>query len=118
MERTELILKLMDMLLDSPATKAAPEYVSANPLSPIRVGNPVLIITVTRYYTGRIVGVTDSEILIEDAAWIADTGRFFDAFRDGELSEFEAYPDGVVSVARGCIVDVSTWPKALVRGKK
>lgn len=54
--------------------------------------------TVTHYYTGRVVGVSDKAILLEDAAWIADTGRFADALRTGILSEVEPYPDGVIEI--------------------
>jgi hypothetical protein len=83
--------------------------------SPIAVGNAVLIRCVTLYYTGRIVGLTDTEILIEDAAWIADTGRFAEALQSGQLNEVEPYPNGVVSIARGSVLDVSSWKHALPR---
>lgn len=87
--------------------------------SPIRIGNSVFIRTVTMYYTGEIVGVTDGEVLIQNAAWIADTGRFSKALATGELNEIEPYPDGaVVSVSRGAIIDVCNWKHALPRTVK
>jgi hypothetical protein len=47
------------------------------------IGQSYLIRTVTHYYTGRLVAVDGNELLIEEAAWIADTGRFADMFKTG-----------------------------------
>jgi hypothetical protein len=85
---------------------------------PLSVGATVLIRTITMYYTGRVVGLSDAEILLEDAAWIADVGRFADALRTGALSEIEPYPDGVVSINRGSVVDVCAWAHPLPRTQK
>jgi len=88
-------------------------------LSPVQVGNSVYIRTVTYHYTGRIVQLTDAEIVLSDAAWIADSGRFAQAMAQGTLSEVEPYPDGVrVSISRGADVDVSLWLHALPRTQK
>lgn len=81
------------------------------------IGKAYLIRTVTMHYTGRVVAVTDSDVLLEDAAWIADTGRFADSLESGELSEIEPYP-GRVAVCRGAIVDFSEWPHKLPRTQK
>ena len=43
--------------------------------SPYQVGQSYLFRLVTLYYTGRVKRVTPKEIILEDAAWIADTGR-------------------------------------------
>lgn len=87
--------------------------------NPIRVGNTVLIRSVTHFYTGRIVEKTKDELVLEDAAWIADTGRFSVAVSTGALNEVEPYPDGTaVAVGRGAIVDVADWKFALPRAVK
>ena len=39
-------------------------------------GRSYLIRTVTLYYTGKIKRITSKELVLEDAAWIPDTGRF------------------------------------------
>ena len=70
---------------------------------------PVLIRTVTHYLTGRVVDVTSQEIVLEDAAWIASTGRFEQALRTGELDEVEPFPSGRVIVGRGAIIDCAAW---------
>ena len=91
----------------------------AKVVSPLRLGNTVFCRTVTHYYTGRIVILSDSEIVLADAAWIADTGRFSVAMATGQLNEVEPYPDGqLVSLMRGAGCDVSDWPHRLPREAK
>ena len=98
------------------STKAS---ASAPNLSPVQVGNNVYIRTVTYHYTGRIVQLSDAEIVLDDAAWIADSGRFTQAMAHGTLSEVEPYPGGVhVSISRGADVDVSSWLHDLPRAQK
>ncbi len=83
----------------------------------LTVGECVFIRTVTAYFTGRIVAVTSADIVLADAAWIADTGRFSAALKTGTLGEVEPYPDGV-TVSRGGVIDVSPWKHALPRDVK
>jgi hypothetical protein len=83
----------------------------------LQVGNPVFIRTVTHYYTGRITLIEDDAIVLENAAWIGDTGRFANALAEGTMSEVEPFP-GPVEVSRGAIVDVSVWRHALPRNQQ
>ena len=76
-----------------------------------KIGQPYLIRTVTMIYTGRVVAVTQHEIVVEDAAWIADTGRFADCLKTGEFLEVEPYPDGQVIIGRGSLIDAAFIPK-------
>lgn len=69
------------------------------------IGENYLIRTVTMIQTGRLVSVTEHELVIEDAAWIADTGRFSDALATGDFSEVEPFPAGRVIVGRGAVID-------------
>ena len=84
---------------------------------PYHVGDNVFVRTVTYHYTGRIVAITPDEIVLADAAWIADSGRFSVALATGTLAEVEPYPAGVV-ISRGAIVDVSPWAHPLPRMAK
>ena len=84
--------------------------------SPYQVGQAYLIRTVTLYYTGKIKRVTPKEIILEDAAWIADTGRFSHALKTGTLNEIE--PMGEVIIGRGAVVDATRWNHALPTEKK
>jgi len=94
-------------------SKAAPKQDS-----PWVIDRNYLIRTVTMTLTGRLVFVGEHELALEDAAWIADTGRFFDALRDGTLSEVEPFPEGRVIVGRGAIVDAAEWSHPLPRDQK
>lgn len=69
------------------------------------IGKNYLIRTVTMIDTGRLIAVTPQELVLEDAAWIADTGRFADAVRKAEFNEVEPFPNGRVIVGRGAIID-------------
>jgi hypothetical protein len=80
--------------------------------SPLRVGNEVFIRTVTMYHTGRIVELTPTDIVLEDAAWIASTGRFANALKNGAFDEVEPFEDPIV-VSRGAVIDVTTWKHPL-----
>ena len=81
-----------------------------------QIGEQYLIRTVTFYYTGRLVRITASDIVLEDAAWIADTARFGTALITGKLNEVEPYPDPV-AVPRGAIVDFTKWRNPLPRNQ-
>lgn len=69
------------------------------------IGKNYLIRTVTMIDTGRLVAVGAQELVLEDAAWIADTGRFSNALSTAEFLEVEPFPNGKVIIGRGSIVD-------------
>ena len=69
------------------------------------IGANYLIRTVTMIDTGRLVKVTQQELVLEDAAWIADTARFSDAVKSAKFNEVEPFPDGKVILGRGSIID-------------
>lgn len=83
--------------------------------SPWNIGANYLIRTVTMIDTGRLVQVTMTELVLEDAAWIADTGRFADALKKSEFAEVEPFPAGRVIIGRGSIIDaveILTLPRS------
>ena len=69
------------------------------------IGKIYLIRTVTMIDTGRLVDYSDHELVLEDAAWIADTGRFMQAVESAEFDEVEPFPNGRVIIGRGSIID-------------
>ncbi len=82
-------------------------------------GTNVFIRTATYHFTGHVDRVTRSWIVLSNAAWIADSGRFADAMKTGDLNEVEPYPDDVkVRVNRAGIIDVSTWRHKLPREQR
>lgn len=82
------------------------------------LGEAVAIRTVTMHYTGRLAEVHDDALVLEDAAWIADTGRFADYLADGTPSEVEPFPPGPVVVGRGAVIDCCGWDHDLPRSQK
>ena len=81
------------------------------------IGKVYLIRTVTMIDTGRLVAATEHELVLEDAAWIADTGRFADALEKCDFNEVEPFPDGRVIVGRGAVIDAVVVP-AISREQK
>lgn len=86
-------------------------------VNPVVVGKAVLIRTVTHYHVGRIVEIYNGYIVLEDAAWVADTGRFSDALKSGAVNEAEPFPRAV-AVATSSIVDVTLWTGSVPLSKK
>lgn len=95
----------LDKLTIGEAKQLASMFPKCAQDSPWVIGKNYLIRTVTMIQTGRFVGVTPQELVLEDAAWIADTGRFADALKSDKFSEVEPFPDGQVIVGRGAVVD-------------
>jgi hypothetical protein len=101
-------------LIEGSATAAAP----AGDCWPFKVGDALLIRTVTHYYTGRLVTWDALTIVIEEAAWIADTGRYSAAMATGTVNECEALPEGPFAIGRGAIVDAGKFGGKLPRETK
>jgi hypothetical protein len=77
------------------------------------IDKKVFIRTVTHYFTGKVVGIFNHNfVILENAAWIADTGRFEQAIRDGVLDEIE--PIAVTwYVNMDTVTDFGLWMHAL-----
>ena len=83
------------------------------------VGEKYFIRTVAMIYTGKLVEVHDKELVITDAAWIADTGRFAQAVATGCFFEVEPYPDSAqVIIGREAILDALIVKWDLPRDQK
>lgn len=90
---------------------------SAETAHPYKVGENYLIRTVTMIQVGRLESVGDKELVLSSAAWIADTGRFYDALKTGKLNEVEPFLDEVI-IGRGSIVDATIWTHKLPKEQK
>ena len=97
-------MKLDDLTIGE-AKKLASLFCSDKQDHPFEIGAVYLIRTVTMIDTGRLLRVTPTELVLEDAAWIADTGRFSDALKKLSFNEVEPFPDGEVIIGRGAIID-------------
>lgn len=73
---------------------------------PYIIGADYFIRTVTMAQSGKLVKVFQQELVLTNAAWVADTGRFTEALASGDFSEVEMFPAGEeVIVGRGAISD-------------
>ena len=72
---------------------------------PYPMGKQIYVETVTKYYVGDLTAVTDTELVLERSAWVADTGRFNEFMKTGKPNELEPC-DGPVIISRGAVVAV------------
>jgi hypothetical protein len=80
------------------------------------VGQKLFIRTVTYHMTGKVVKRMGAFIQLEDAAWIADSGRFSTALKSGTLDEVE--PVGTMWVNLSSVVDFFPWKHKLPQDQK
>ena len=73
-----------------------------------QIGKKYFVRTVTYHCVGELVEISDNELVFTQASWVADSGRWNNALKTGELSEIEPFIMPVM-VARGCIVDATEW---------
>jgi hypothetical protein len=80
------------------------------------VGKKFFFRTLTYHLTGKVRKVIGSILELEDAAWIADSGRFADALKTGKLNEVE--PCGSAFVNTNSVTDFFPWKHALPTEQK
>jgi hypothetical protein len=86
---------------------------------PFEIGANYFIRTVTHHLTGKLIEVWPTELVLIDAAWIADDGRLMDALKKGEFNEVEPFPDDVrVVIGRGSLIDAQILGNKLPRSQK
>lgn len=92
---------------------------SPKKVGPWTIGANYFIRTVTHHLTGKLIEIHAPFLVLVDAAWIADDGRFTQAIKDGAFSEVEPYPDGTeVIVNAESIIDACIINFALPRNQK
>ena len=79
------------------------------------MGTPIVIRTVTMFHVGRLVKAYPQELLLQDASWIPDTGKWTEFLKTGVITECQPFPDGFVVVGRGAVVDACRWNFPLPR---
>ena len=85
--------------------------------TPYEVGKNYFVCTVTRYFTGHLIAIYKNELVFDQAAWIADTGRYSDALKSGLFSEIEPIEQKQI-IHRSAIVDACEWNHKLPRDQK
>lgn len=85
--------------------------------TPFEEGGKYYIRTVTYHMTGRVKAIINNFLVLTEAAWIADSGRFRQAIMDGVLDEVEPV-DVDMYVNINSITDAFIWTHALPREQK
>lgn len=84
----------------------------------MEIGNAYLFFTMTFYWTGRLVAMTPTDFVVEEAAQVFDLGELEHALATGDVRLCQAVPDKVrVFIPRSGTTTL-TWPKALPRKSK
>jgi len=78
---------------------------------PFSVGCKYFFRTVTYHMVGRIHNVVGNFLVLSDASWVADSGRFMSAIKDGILDEVEPVGDAYINI--DSVVDVFPWCHSL-----
>lgn len=81
-------------------------------------GTKLFIRTVTYHILGKVEKIEDGMIKLVDASWIADSGRFSNAIKEGEKVLNEIEPVGKAFVSIGSIVDMFPWEHDLPTKQK
>lgn len=93
----------------------ADELVDVSTLDDL-VGKKFFIRTVTYHMVGKVEKRMGAFIQLSDASWVADSGRFSNAIKDGTLSEVE--PVGTAWVNLSTVVDFFIWNHPLPKEQK
>ena len=81
------------------------------------IGKAYFFRTVTYHLTGRVKEQIGDFLILEDVAWIADSGRFTQAINDGVLSEIEPV-SVLVRININAITDAFEWKHSLPNTQK
>ena len=85
--------------------------------NPWEIGRKYFIRTVTMHLTGELIAVGPQELVLKNAAWIADSGRFNEALRDiKKCNEVEPFLRPVI-IGRGAIIDATEIDEVITEVK-
>ena len=84
---------------------------------PVEIGKAYLFRSVTHIEVGRVVKLTGSFAKIEDASWIADTGRYHNCLKNGTFNEVEPYPD-YSEINLDSLINLAPWNHPLPKDQK
>lgn len=80
------------------------------------VGKNFFFRTVTYHLIGKVTKRFGDFLILEGASWIADSGRFMNAIKEGNLNEVE--PVGVAFVNLKSVTDFFPWKHPLPKDQK
>lgn len=80
---------------------------------PYTIGKLWYVQTATSYYAGTLSAVTENELVLDDAAWVVDTGRFNEFMKGSKPKEIEPC-NGPVVINRGAIISAMPKPGIII----
>lgn len=80
------------------------------------VGKKIFVRTVTYHLVGKVKKIVGSLVFLSEASWVADSGRFMQAIKEGKLNEVEPLGDWFFNLAT--VVDGCEWRHDLPREQK
>lgn len=88
---------------------------------PFEIGKNYFIRTVTMSHVGKLEAVYEDILVFSNTSWIADSGRFSDAMKQGleslPSSEIEPFVNNVF-IGRGALIDMTEYNFALPTKQK
>lgn len=80
------------------------------------VGEKYFFRTVTYHLIGEVKKIVGRFAYLKNASWVADSGRFMNAIKDGTLSEVEPVGDAFVNL--DSVTDFFPWKHSLPKEQK
>jgi len=80
------------------------------------IGKKLFIRTVTYHLTGEVDKIVGKLFHLKTASWVADSGKFSEAIKNGTLSEVEYVGEAWVNI--DTIVDIFPWNHKLPKETK
>ncbi len=83
---------------------------------PFEKGKSYFVRCVNYHLVGKVEKIVGKFIVLKDASWVADSGRFMNAIKNGTLDEVE--PVGKAFVNIESITDAFPWKHKLPKEQK
>lgn len=80
------------------------------------VGGKYYFRTVTFHQVGEVKKIVGRFVYLKNASWVADSGRFMNAIKDGTLNEVEPVGDCFVNL--DTVVDFFPWVHDMPKAQK
>jgi hypothetical protein len=80
------------------------------------VGKTLFLRTVTYHIIGKVEKLIGKIVFLSQAIWVADSGRFMQAIKGGELNEYEEMGDWFVNL--DTVTDFGFWKHNIPKGQK
>lgn len=112
---TKRLVELLEGLSEDKNTDSLPVQQDCREGNLIEVGKFYLFETPIKVFVGQVRRITKIHTELEDSAWVADSGRFYDAIKDGfykgeakTQSEIEPI-QGYMIIENQAIISIIPW---------